>query len=677
MTTTETAAAPDQPAASRPPTIVQLVPGRASVDAGRHSQTQAQAQTQTQTQTQTQKQQQQYTPRTLVEAVAAKKAARQERVQGRDTASRPDTGSSGDRQSRVASSDGPPAPALPSPQPQRSSSHAQHSSPLPSPPPQCPSPLSSPLLAPSNGSGSRPESVVSFAVQQSLGPARRNERSSIQFLGPQRRTVIRMSMNENVVVAPGGHGRTSSGDDTAATGSQHPPQRKAAEKPKPIGMYEPVSAETYEKNPRQFTSDRMRRKVPIYKLYDHLTTHPLGGRLTTGNRPALFVLALAMVITPIVLFAVFVCPYMWSEISLVTVLVFIYLAAQSLASMLMTSFTDPGIIPRNLDALAPPDSYTVEANAAATATATATAVGAAPQSDSQPNRPQPLVASHDSITTSVAESAIEAPGPHGILRRSHRPPLQYYSKLPPPWVPIAMPGEADGPLSVYDPPGAAPSASTPYLQYPPLTKLVHVNGAPVRLKYCQTCRIYRPPRASHCRTCDNCVENSDHHCVWLNACVGRRNYRYFYSFLLSLTALALYIMAFCLVRLILPTRRPGSSDYHPSFGDSLRHHWIVMALLVYVFLNTSMVSGLFLYHTILISRNMTTHEVLRARKGSSEGGARSRPVFLSMESPFSRGSCPRNWAAALCTPALPPSVKWRARVDPEGIEEMLPLAHQS
>ncbi|XP_030254293.1 palmitoyltransferase ZDHHC23-B [Sparus aurata] len=49
--------------------------------------------------------------------------------------------------------------------------------------------------------------------------------------------------------------------------------------------------------------------------------------------------------------------------------------------------------------------------------------------------------------------------------------------------------------------------------------------------WCPVCRVARPPRAGHCRICGVCVLRLDHHCVWINSCVGQANHR---SFLVTL-----------------------------------------------------------------------------------------------------------------------------------------------
>ncbi|XP_048673893.2 palmitoyltransferase ZDHHC23 isoform X1 [Caretta caretta] len=45
--------------------------------------------------------------------------------------------------------------------------------------------------------------------------------------------------------------------------------------------------------------------------------------------------------------------------------------------------------------------------------------------------------------------------------------------------------------------------------------------------WCTKCQLIRPPRAGHCRLCGICVRRLDHHCVWINSCVGERNHRAF------------------------------------------------------------------------------------------------------------------------------------------------------
>lgn len=58
---------------------------------------------------------------------------------------------------------------------------------------------------------------------------------------------------------------------------------------------------------------------------------------------------------------------------------------------------------------------------------------------------------------------------------------------------------------------------------------------------CKKCNFMKPQRSHHCSICHKCVLNFDHHCVWLNNCVGLRNYRYFFLFLLWVVIGTAYI----------------------------------------------------------------------------------------------------------------------------------------
>lgn len=65
--------------------------------------------------------------------------------------------------------------------------------------------------------------------------------------------------------------------------------------------------------------------------------------------------------------------------------------------------------------------------------------------------------------------------------------------------------------------------------------------------FCRTCEIVRPPRCHHCRICHRCVLQFDHHCHWVNNCIGYNNYRSFLGLLLHIVLACWYGLAVLVV----------------------------------------------------------------------------------------------------------------------------------
>ncbi|KAK9493370.1 DHHC palmitoyltransferase-domain-containing protein [Lipomyces doorenjongii] len=123
------------------------------------------------------------------------------------------------------------------------------------------------------------------------------------------------------------------------------------------------------------------------------------------------------------------------------------------------------------------------------------------------------------------------------------------------------------------------------------------------INYCTVCRIWRPARAIHCRDCDSCIDFMDHHCVWLNNCIGARNYRYFFCFILSLCLLAYFMATLCFLHVFAWRDRKSSTTI-----AAVRFAPVSFALAIYAVIGSIYPTALGLYHIFLISRGENTRE---------------------------------------------------------------------
>ncbi|KAH9514574.1 hypothetical protein Btru_025683 [Bulinus truncatus] len=145
------------------------------------------------------------------------------------------------------------------------------------------------------------------------------------------------------------------------------------------------------------------------------------------------------------------------------------------------------------------------------------------------------------------------------------------------------------------------------------------------LKYrvCDYCEIMQPMRAKHCEDCSKCVRKFDHHCPWLEACIGERNHRFFWLFLLS--TFILITSTFYITW--------EAFEYRIFWSDWLEVNVILFVDLFILCIGGLVVMGLLVFHSYLMFKGLTTWEA----------ASRERITYLKYldedYNPFNEGLC--------------------------------------
>ncbi|XP_021548085.1 palmitoyltransferase ZDHHC23 isoform X1 [Neomonachus schauinslandi] len=166
-------------------------------------------------------------------------------------------------------------------------------------------------------------------------------------------------------------------------------------------------------------------------------------------------------------------------------------------------------------------------------------------------------------------------------------------------------------------------------------------GSPAKAKedWCAKCELVRPARAWHCRLCGVCVRRMDHHCVWINSCVGESNHQAFILalsiFLLtSVYGITLTLDTICRDRSVF-TALFYCPGVYADYSSALSFTCVWYSVII-----TAGMAYIFLIQLINISYNVTEREVQQALRQKT--GRRLLCGLIVDTGQYNRGFL-RNW----------------------------------
>jgi hypothetical protein len=134
---------------------------------------------------------------------------------------------------------------------------------------------------------------------------------------------------------------------------------------------------------------------------------------------------------------------------------------------------------------------------------------------------------------------------------------------------------------------------------------------------CQWCDvILSSSQTKHCSLCNKCIEGFDHHCKWLNQCIGSRNY---FHFVISITSACILCVTICLLSVVeislLYTCRKNHTCLRPLFLNTALDPALFTVLSSVFFLLSAFGSGLLIhlcaFHAYIKWNGWTTYEYIR------------------------------------------------------------------
>ncbi len=128
------------------------------------------------------------------------------------------------------------------------------------------------------------------------------------------------------------------------------------------------------------------------------------------------------------------------------------------------------------------------------------------------------------------------------------------------------------------------------------------------------CNVFKPDRCHHCSACNRCVLNMDHHCPWVNNCIGFWN-RKFFLLLLFYGVATLAFFAVVMLDNFIHTIQWHLTAYSGTENNTFDIKECVInsvydATYIFVLFLIVILTKFTYFHITLVRKNMTTLESL-------------------------------------------------------------------
>lgn len=155
------------------------------------------------------------------------------------------------------------------------------------------------------------------------------------------------------------------------------------------------------------------------------------------------------------------------------------------------------------------------------------------------------------------------------------------------------------------------------------------------IQLCPDCEIVRTPRSRHCGICNRCVERYDHHCPWLNTCIGVNNHGYFLIFILLLFTSLVQVFVSTLVNFYKTYESELSFEF--TGLEDIRHDKYIIqivqiSILGYTGFFVLPIAMLLYLQCINFCRNRTTNERYTNKVYGSRGSSYSQSQYSTTTS---------------------------------------------